>query len=113
MTPLEFKAWFDGFTEAFEGRVPTKAQWKRVQERVMEIDGMAVTHKVYVDRYWPTYWSNPGVLTTPAGPFRYGIQPCSSDAQLYNAVVSDTSSFNSLTAMNNLGRADASNIGAA
>lgn len=54
MTPSEFKAWFDGFTEAFNG-VPTKAQWARVKERVAEIDGKPVTERVYVDRYLPSY----------------------------------------------------------
>jgi hypothetical protein len=54
MTPQEFKAWFDGFTEAFTG-VPTKAQWARVKERVAEIDGKRVTERIYVDRYLPTY----------------------------------------------------------
>ena len=29
MTPSEFKAWFEGFTEAVPG-VPTKAQWARL-----------------------------------------------------------------------------------
>jgi hypothetical protein len=53
MTPSEFKAWFDGFTEAFDNRVPTKAQWERVKARVAEIDGKPVTHTVYLDRYWP------------------------------------------------------------
>lgn len=51
MTPLEFKSWFDGFTEALTG-TPTKAQWGRIKERVAEIDGKAVTEKVFVDRYW-------------------------------------------------------------
>ena len=39
MTPQEFKAWFEGFTEAFTG-CPTKAQWTRIKARVAEIDGM-------------------------------------------------------------------------
>lgn len=55
MTPSEFKAWFDGFTEAFTG-CPTKAQWTRIKARVAEIDGKSVTERVYVDRYWPTVW---------------------------------------------------------
>lgn len=63
MTPNEFKAWFDGFCEAFTG-TPTKAQWARIKERVAEIDGKPVTEKVFVDRYvpyarpwnWQGYW---------------------------------------------------------
>jgi hypothetical protein len=66
MTPNEFKAWFDGFTEAFD-RVPTKAQWARVKERVAEIDGKAVTERVYLDRYWPTYVPRYGNAYWPAG----------------------------------------------
>lgn len=65
MTPNEFKAWFDGFTEAFAG-CPTKAQWTRIKERVAEIDGKPVTERVYIDRYLPSvpyyayapYWRN-------------------------------------------------------
>ena len=57
MTPSEFKAWFEGFTEAFSG-VPTRAQWTRVKERVAEIDGKPVTEKIFIDRYWPQYFQN-------------------------------------------------------
>lgn len=32
MTPSEFKAWFDGFTEALDG-VPSKDQWARIKKR--------------------------------------------------------------------------------
>lgn len=55
MTPQEFKAWFDGFTEALTG-CPNKAQWTRIKERVAEIDGRPVTERVYVDRYWPSQY---------------------------------------------------------
>ena len=53
MTLAEFKAWFEGFTESMEGQ-PTAKQWKRIKERVAQIDGVAVTREViYRDRYWP------------------------------------------------------------
>ncbi len=52
MTPQEFKAWFDGFTEAMQG-LPNESQWKKIQERVGQIDGKPVSYPVYVDRYWP------------------------------------------------------------
>ncbi len=52
MTLQEFKAWFDGFTENM-GEAPTKLQWARIQARVKEIDGAAITYPVFVDRYWP------------------------------------------------------------
>ncbi len=50
MTPQEFKAWFDGFTEGMGGK-PTEAQWKRVKKRVGEIDGNPTSYPVYADRY--------------------------------------------------------------
>ncbi len=36
MTPIEFKAWFEGFTEAMD-KLPTAKQWARIKERVSEI----------------------------------------------------------------------------
>lgn len=107
MTPQEFKAWFEGFTEAFD-RLPTKAQWARVKERVAEIDGKSVTERVYVDRYWPlynrsvnphhwTYLSASGVGTAQAcGPL---------------GAVAGTS-YNAMTAMNALGRNEAKALSA-
>jgi hypothetical protein len=56
MTPVEFKAWFDGFTEAMNG-VPTKAQWERIKTRVAEVDGRPVVHHVH--QTWPMY--QPGI----------------------------------------------------
>lgn len=53
MTPSEFKAWFDGFTEAMD-KAPNEKQWKRIKERVKAIDGKPVTPIVIHD-YWPTY----------------------------------------------------------
>jgi len=37
MTPQEFKAWFDGFTEAL-GDQPTKTQWERIKTRVAQVE---------------------------------------------------------------------------
>lgn len=55
MTLQEFKAWFDGFTENMGEAPPTKLQWARIQARVKEIDGTAVTYPVFVERYWPRH----------------------------------------------------------
>ena len=55
MTTAEFKAWFGGFAEAIHG-LPTEAQWRRIVDRVSEIDGEPVTERVFIDRYWPMYW---------------------------------------------------------
>jgi hypothetical protein len=54
MTPSEFKAWFEGFTEAMDGR-PTERQWDAIKRRVGEIDGRPVTERVFIDCYWPEF----------------------------------------------------------
>lgn len=54
MTPKEFKAWFEGFTEAMSG-LPNEGQWKKIQARVAQIDGTPVSYPVYVRDYWPRY----------------------------------------------------------
>jgi len=54
MTLSEFKAWFEGFTESMDGP-PSLKQWERIQARVKEISGVAVTERVFVDRY-PSLW---------------------------------------------------------
>jgi hypothetical protein len=97
MTPSEFKAWFDGFTEAFSG-VPTKAQWTRIKERVGEIDGKPVTERVYVDRWWPHV--GPYIYTQPI--FTYPTY-CGSGI----GIGTSSASFDSCSAMNMVGRAEA------
>lgn len=52
MTPAEFKAWFDGFTEGMDGP-PSAKQWKKITDKVKTIDGTSVLTPVYVDRWWP------------------------------------------------------------
>lgn len=54
MTPQEFKAWFDGYSEHIADR-PSKKQWDRIVARVAEINGVATTYPVFVDRYWPAF----------------------------------------------------------
>lgn len=58
----EFKAWFEGFTEAMEG-APSEAAWERIKARVEEIDGTPISYPVYIDRYvtphrpyWDRIW---------------------------------------------------------
>lgn len=105
MTPKEFKAWFDGFTEALTG-CPNKAQWTRIKERVAEIDGAPVTERVFVDRYWPLY--NGGYVTGPVyTPTLWPPRICGNAVQ---AVTGDTvtiSSFDGCSAMYALGCNDA------
>ncbi len=110
MTPNEFKAWFDGFTEALEGS-PTKKQWDRIKSRVAEIDGKAITERVYVDRYLPsayprTYpWAY--VSQTLGSTIPINVSNCQGSAIGSGGL---SSNFNSLHAMNALGRNDAQSL---
>lgn len=98
----EFKAWFEGFTEDMD-RAPTAKQWKRIKERVAEIDGIAVSYPVYIDRYVRPYWSGPYYATTAGG-----IAACgSNNFAAYNAAIS-AKSFDAPTAMYAVGKAEAS-----
>jgi len=121
MTPQEFKAWFDGFTEAFSG-CPTKAQWTRIKERVAEIDGKPVTERVYVDRYWPSYIPYNGWPHTTGGLYwtnsvavaqnTTGTQTPAGQAAAASSCYQVNTSYNSLDAMADLGRADAKALAA-
>ncbi len=104
MTPSEFKAWFEGFTEAFSG-VPTKVQWARVKERVAEIDGKPVTERVFIDRYWPQYYHNYNTLR-PLSQF------CSATTSLGNNTtnVQNHTAYTASHAMYALGKADAQSL---
>lgn len=109
MTPNEFKAWFDGFTEAFTG-CPTKAQWTRIKARVAEIDGKPTTQTIYLDRYvrpYP-YWHylGHGVCGGVGMATSGGMSVLSNASQQYQNAVN----FNSSQAMADLGRAEASSL---
>lgn len=99
MTPREFKAWFDGFTEAMSG-TPTKDQWKRIKAKVAEIDGEPITEKIFIDRYWPRY---PYYYWTPNNPNWVYCQSSGSTTNI---------PFNSTTAMYAQGKIEASEMGA-
>ena len=108
MTPKEFKAWFDGFTEAFTG-TPTKAQWSRIKERVSEIDGAPITERVFVNRWWYPYYStyNRHLNTIPNYPFWtvYGASGTASGNNYQGIAQSQIASqFDSILAMNELGK---------
>jgi len=130
MTPSEFKAWFDGFTEALEG-VPSEKQWERIKARVAEIDGKPITERIYVDRYWSDYWPRPYVGPNYWGSYLAGsssgggVGPtgiwngavgCPGSAQGgnlncgANAPDQYKPAFNAETAMYALGKADAESI---
>ena len=61
MTPTEFKAWFDGFTENIKG-VPSAKQWERIKERVKEVEGDAYVWRYDIRPWWPQWY----VTTAPA-----------------------------------------------
>ena len=124
MTPQEFKSWFDGFTEAFgDSNVPTQKQWARIKDRVNEIDGRAVTERVFIDRYnpWKTY---PPYITFIGNTLNDGhtVQCNNAAAQgaaqswqglasiAQNTVSASGSTFDSHTAMYALGRTDADSV---
>lgn len=102
MTLAEFKAWFEGFTESIEG-APTEAQFAKIKARVALIDGAPVTYPIFVERYWPQprvpYWSNP----VWAGNVGHGAS--------LDAVADGNGkvTFDSISAMTTLGRAEAMN----
>lgn len=107
MTPKEFKAWFEGFTEAMDGQ-PTPAQWAKVKERVAQIDGATTSYPVYVDRYLPRrYWDHE--------PYRVWRSALSGDNTKFDErfavgggmrVTADGVTFNPENAMRLLGSAD-------
>ena len=111
MTPNEFKAWFDGFTEALTG-TPTKEQWKRIKARVAEIDGKTVTYPVYVDRYLPSYPTWPYRSNSLGGICGSVTTYTASALPQNSADASYSNTFNSITAMGALGRAEAISMGA-
>ncbi len=118
MTPGEFKAWFDGFTEAFAG-CPTKAQWTRIKARVAEIDGKPITHTVYLDRYLPSpsypYWrylTTGGIVGTTNSAVGQSYAQAARCNNINNQVGQNALTFNSSQAMADLGRVEASNLGA-
>jgi hypothetical protein len=97
MTLSEFKAWFDGFTECMDG-TPSREQWERIRARVSEINGAATPYPVFIDRYvepyrryWPNvpYWNSSSVGHSGMA-----------------SVETNTGSFNSNSAMVDLGKAE-------
>jgi hypothetical protein len=100
MTLAEFKAWFEGFTEAMDG-APDEKQWARIKARVKEIDGVAVTKTVFVDHYYPPYrpyWSSQRLDV-------FGVcQNASGSAAVGKTY--DVSGFNSQSAMLDLGKSE-------
>ena len=99
MTPQEFKAWFDGFTEQME-KAPTAKQWERIKERVKEIDGTPVTERVFIDRYWQYY-----PYSLPRYPHTiYTGVICTAGHSVGNSVQAAQNQFSGTSAMQLLGK---------
>jgi hypothetical protein len=108
MTPVEFKAWFEGFTEALTG-VPNKEQWKRIKARVAEIDGTPVTKEVFRDRYWGPYYHGPWWTTSYTNTVPCGSMTSTLLAQQLSYSRSNQA-YASTQAMYALGKADAAQV---
>lgn len=110
MTQAEFKAWFDGFTEGFDGKAPTAKQWDRIKKRVKEIDGSMTTQQIFVDRYWPPYrhWSYPSFTTLCAA--TGGVGTSNTVASSANLVSLKADGGSMSFAMQDLGRAEAASL---
>jgi hypothetical protein len=112
MTPQEFKAWFDGFTESLDN-TPNEKQWKRIKERVAEIDGKPITEQVFIDRWWPQWHYHSMLPCYSPNPLHWPTVVCNTGGvQLSNNVsmLADGGSFDSCVAMNALGRAESIGI---
>jgi len=98
MTLAKLKAWSQGFTEDMDGR-PAENQWKRIKERVSEIDGTPITREVFVDRYryYPPVWVAPSTWV-------------STNTIKCNASNAVTPSFDGTIAMANLGRSESAEL---
>lgn len=113
MTLAEFKAWFEGFTESMDG-APDDKQWKRIKARVKEIDGVAITKTVFVDRYIPApyrpYWSGLDMVGCSVQNFSdiKSMAVGKAGGESFNNAVASLNAeqFDSHTAMLDLGRAD-------
>lgn len=104
MTPNEFKAWFDGFSESIDG-APSEKQWARMKARVAEIDGVPITYPVFVDRYAPYirhHWPSIPYWAANAGPL-VGSSVVSMNAKTSPQPLPP---FDSLTAMRDTGRVE-------
>ena len=71
MTPNEYKAWLDGFSEGIKGS-PTKEQWEKIKNKTMELHDSGYQYPVYFPLYQPAPTYQPiypswGTYTVGAG----------------------------------------------
>lgn len=103
MNLQEFKAWFEGYTEALVG-VPDEKQWKRIKERVAKIDGSFTPQHIFLDRYVQPFYPMYPHKTWYSGYGGIGVLCTNQTGQNKNS-----EGFNSLSAFNDLGKLEASN----
>lgn len=112
MEICEFKAWFEGFTEDMTGQ-PNAKQWKRIKQRVKQVDGTPTTERVFIDRYWhryEPYWTYTG-LTFSGTSTSTAIPQTGSPTITSNASMPfDGTLLNTTTAFTALGKAEAASI---
>lgn len=68
MSPSEFKAWLEGFSEAIDGR-PTAAQWARIQEQVKKLSAPVSVQHVPNDLYRRQFGPIVSLPAVPPLPF--------------------------------------------
>lgn len=105
MTLSEFKAWFEGFTEDMDGP-PNERQWKRVKERVKEITGVALTERVFVDKFWPRPWRDRPYFSTCLSTASLSASSTHEGPGAWTARDNAAPTFDSHAAMLALGKAD-------
>ncbi len=105
MNKEEFKAWFEGFSEGVDLR-PTEKQWKRIKDKVKEIDGSSVTERIFIDRYrnyWPQYqpyWYGHTMGAESSNKFSCGLSAAVTGSNTHKA-------FNSAEALYAVGKLEA------
>lgn len=110
MTLSEFKAWFEGFSEGID-KAPTEKQFAKIKAKVALIDGTPVTYPIFVDRYWPhpwhptPYWGD--FIVGNAGDFAAGTRVSLDAVGIPDGGGKVT--FDSISAMTALGRAESMN----
>jgi adenylate kinase len=92
LTVKEFQCWLDGFSEAIS-KAPNEKQWKKIQERIKEIE---TTEKVVIERHYRDWWPRRYWTYEPQPYVVYGTSNATS------AVTSSSVTFNSTNSSNNV-----------
>lgn len=87
MTIKEFQCWLEGFSEAIS-KAPNEKQWKKIQERIKEIE---TTEKVVIERHYRDWWPN-RYWTYQTEPYR--VTCSTSDAS--SSITTNSATFNTV-----------------